>query len=274
MIPDMTKLNYSRPFLKWAGGRNRLIPQYQDYIPQDYKNYYEPFLGGGAIFFYLQPQRAILSDINPDLILTYQCVRDDLEELIALLQQHQQRHNAEYYYEVRNNHNGTDIEKAARFIYLNKTCFNGLYRVNSEGKFNVPMGKYKNPGICQAEILKLASQALKTAEIKQAHFDEVLDYADIHDDFVYFDPPYYPVSKTSNFIAYSHLVFDENQQIKLRDIFRILVNRGVKVMLSNSDCAFIRDLYSDFNIHTISAARAINSDPQKRGKITELLITC
>ncbi|MDD1422841.1 DNA adenine methylase [Dolichospermum sp. ST_sed1] len=273
MVSQILKQTYPRPFLKWAGGKSRLISQYQDYFPKDYKTYYEPFLGGGAIFFYLQPFQAILTDINADLILTYRCVRDHFEELIALLQKHKQGHNSEYYYDVRNCQTGTDLEKAARFIYLNKTCFNGLYRVNSQGKFNVPVGKYKNPGICQKEVLKVASVALEEVEIKHANFDEVLNYATGSNDFVYFDPPYYPLSPTSNFRAYSNFCFDENQQIKLRDIFIKLANKGVKVMLSNSDCPFIRDLYIGFNVHTISAARSINSNAQRRGKITEILVT-
>ena len=273
MVSQIPKQTYPRPFLKWAGGKTRLISQYKDYFPQHYQTYYEPFLGGGAVFFYLQPSKAVLTDINADLILTYRCVRDDLEDLITSLQAHKQRHNSDYYYDVRNSYTGTDLEKAARFIYLNKTCFNGLYRVNSQGKFNVPVGKYKNPGICQEEILKLASESLKKVEIKQANFEEVLNYATGSNEFVYFDPPYYPLNKTSNFTAYSSFCFDENQQIKLRDIFIKLADKGVKVMLSNSDCPFIRDLYSDFNIHTISAARSINSNAQKRGKITEVLVT-
>ena len=273
MVSQIPKQTYPRPFLKWAGGKTRSISQYQDHFPQDYHTYYEPFLGGGAVFFYLQPSKAVLTDINADLILTYRCVRDNLEDLISLLQKHKQRHNLEYYYNVRNDHCGTDLEKAARFIYLNKTCFNGLYRVNSQGKFNVPVGKYKNPGICQEEVLKVASVALKKVEIKQANFEEVLNYATDTNDFVYFDPPYYPLNHTSNFTAYSNVCFDENQQIKLRNIFIKLVDKGVKVMLSNSDCPFIRDLYSGFNIHTISAARSINSNGQKRGKINELLVT-
>ncbi|MFN6156427.1 DNA adenine methylase [Anabaena sp. AL09] len=273
MVSQIPKQTYPRPFLKWAGGKTRLISQYKDYFPQHYQTYYEPFLGGGAVFFYLQPSKAVLTDINADLILTYRCVRDDLEDLITSLQAHKQRHNSDYYYDVRNSYTGTDLEKAARFIYLNKTCFNGLYRVNSQGKFNVPVGKYKNPGICQEEILKLASESLKKVEIKQANFEEVLNYATGSNEFVYFDPPYYPLNKTSNFTAYSNFCFDENQQIKLRDIFIKLADKGVKVMLSNSDCPFIRDLYSDFNIHTISAARSINSNAQKRGKITEVLVT-
>ncbi|ALB40280.1 DNA methyltransferase [Anabaena sp. WA102] len=273
MVSQIPKQTYPRPFLKWAGGKTRLISQYKDHFPQHYQTYYEPFLGGGAVFFHLQPSHAVLTDINADLVITYRCVRDNLEELITLLQAHQQRHNSEYYYDVRNYHNGTDLTKAARFIYLNKTCFNGLYRVNSQGKFNVPVGKYKNPGICQEEVLRVASLALQKVEIKQANFAEVLNYATGTNDFVYFDPPYYPLNKTSNFTAYSNFCFDENQQIKLRDIFIELADKGVKVMLSNSDCPLIRDLYSDFNVHTISAARSINSNAQKRGKITEVLVT-
>ncbi|MCX5983460.1 MAG: DNA adenine methylase [Nostocales cyanobacterium LacPavin_0920_SED1_MAG_38_18] len=273
MVSQIPKQTYPRPFLKWAGGKTRLISQYKDYFPQHYQTYYEPFLGGGAVFFHLQPSHAVLTDINADLVITYRCVRDNLEELITLLQAHQQRHNSEYYYDLRNYHNGTDLTKAARFIYLNKTCFNGLYRVNSQGKFNVPVGKYKNPGICQEEVLRVASLALQKVEIKQANFAEVLNYATGTNDFVYFDPPYYPLNKTSNFTAYSNFCFDENQQIKLRDIFIELAHKGVKVMLSNSDCPLIRDLYSDFNVHTISAARSINSNAQKRGKITEVLVT-
>jgi DNA adenine methylase len=168
---------------------------------------------------------------------------------------------------------GSNLEQAARLIYLNKTCFNGLYRVNSQGKFNVPLGRYKNPGICQENILRVASAALSTSNIKQADFTDVLNYAVNSDDFVFFDPPYYPVSETSYFTAYSSYCFAENQQVKLRDVFVTLAERGVKVMLSNSDCPFIRDLYSSFNIHTISAARSINSNVKKRGKITEVLVT-
>ncbi len=206
MVSQIPKQTYPWPFLKWAGGKTRLISQYKDYFPQHYQTYYEPFLGGGAVFFYLQPSHAVLTDINADLILTYQSVRDHLEELITLLQEHKRRHNSEYYYDVRNYHSGTDLEKAARFIYLNKTCFNGLYRVNSQGKFNVPVGKYKNPGICQEEVLKLASAALKKVAIKQANFEEVLNYATGSNDFVYFDPPYYPLNATSNFTAYTNLI--------------------------------------------------------------------
>ncbi|MEA5580434.1 DNA adenine methylase [Nodularia harveyana UHCC-0300] len=273
MLGQISKETFPRPFLKWAGGKSRLITQYIDYFPKHYTTYYEPFLGGGAIFFYLHPPAARLTDINAELINTYRCVRDHVEELIALLQEHQNQHSKDYYYHIRANPEGNDIQKAARLLYLNKTCFNGLYRVNSQGKFNVPLGRYKNPNICPENILRAASDQLSTAEIKQADFTSILTYAYSSDDFVYFDPPYYPVSQTSYFTAYSSYCFAENQQLKLRDIFAELAQRGVKVMLSNSDCEFIRELYRDFKIHPISANRSINANAKKRGKITEVLVT-
>jgi len=273
MVIQIPKETSPRPFLKWAGGKSRLIQQYIPYFPKSYKNYYEPFLGGGAVFFYLQPSTAFLTDINAELINTYCCVRDHVEELISLLKEHKIRHDKDYYYSIRNYSGGTDIEKAARIIYLNKTCFNGLYRVNSQGKFNVPLGRYENPNICSEFLLKEASKALSTSKIKQTDFADVLNYATSSDDFIYFDPPYYPVSETSYFTAYSSYRFAEDQQVQLKDVFEKLAGRGVKVMLSNSDCEFIRNLYSSFNIHTISASRAINSNAKKRGKITELLVT-
>lgn len=275
MLLSQSQSTLPRPFLKWAGGKSKLIKQYLTHLPAEntYKNYYEPFLGGGAVFFYLQPSNAILTDINVELITTYRCVRDNLQELIYLLKEHEGKHSRDYYYSVRANSVKTDLEKAARLIYLNKTCFNGLYRVNSQGKFNVPLGKYKNPNICPEDLLIAASKALCQAEIKQASFTEILNHATNSNDFVYFDPPYYPISETSYFTSYTNSSFQENEQIQLRDIFVKLSERGVKVMLSNSDCEFIRNLYSSFNIYTISAARAINSNAKKRGKINEVLVT-
>lgn len=273
MVSQISAKILTRPFLKWAGGKARLITQYDQYFPQEYQTYYEPFLGGGAVFFYLHPPVSILSDINTELITTYRCVKDSVEELISLLQAHHQQHSQDYYYHVRASTGGTDLEQAARFIYLNKTCFNGLYRVNSQGKFNVPLGKYKNPNICPEDILRAASAALHSAEIKQADFTDVLNHATSSNDFVYFDPPYYPVSETSYFTAYSHYCFGETQQVELKEIFVELARRGVKVMLSNSDCEFIRQLYAGFQIYTISASRSINCNPKKRGQITEVLVT-
>ena len=262
-----------RPFLKWAGGKTKLIQQYIPCFPKKFKTYYEPFLGGGAIFFYLNPQLAVLTDINAELVNTYRCVKNNVEELILLLKEHQLKHSKEYYYGVRQGNGITPIEKAARLIYLNKTCFNGLYRENSKGEFNVPIGKYKNPKICNAALLRSVSAALQPTQIDVRPFEDILKYASSSDDFVYFDPPYYPLSPTSNFTAYSRYSFSEDDQIRLKEVFAELAGRDVKVMLSNSDSQFIRGLYKDFNIHSISASRLINSNAMKRGKITEVLIT-
>ncbi|MEG4573312.1 DNA adenine methylase [Microcoleus sp. N3A4] len=277
-----------RPFLKWAGGKTRLIGQYQPYFPEKFTTYYEPFLGGGAVFFYLAQQhpglQAVLTDVNPELINAYRCVRDKVEELILLLQEHQLEHtkdNKNYYYSVRSRSYKTDTEKAARLIYLNKTCYNGLYRENSKGEFNVPIGRYKNPHICQADLLRSVSSLLAPAQIEVRKFDKILDFATSSEDFVYFDPPYYPISATSNFTTYSRDNFKESEQIKLRDIFAELAERGVKVMLSNSNCDFIEKIYSDSQafkknslpkLIEISASRGINSNSCKRGKVKELLI--
>lgn len=215
----------------------------------------------------------MITDINPELVNVYCCVRDKVEQLIYLLKHHQLQHNRDHYYWVRANPSNNDLERAARLIYLNRTCFNGLYRENSRGEFNVPMGKYKNPNICNVDLLRRVSGTLQNADIFVQPFDKILDWAKSHRDFVYLDPPYYPISATSNFTAYSRFAFNEADQIRLRNVFAELASRGVKVMLSNSDCPFIRDLYSEFNIHTILASRAINSNAQKRGKISEVLVT-
>ncbi|QIR39489.1 DNA adenine methylase [Tolypothrix sp. PCC 7910] len=275
MVSQIPQEICPRPFLKWAGGKSRLIQQYIPYLPKKYKTYYEPFIGGGAVFFYLKPQAAILTDINAELITTYRCVRDRVEELICLLKEHKHQHNRDYYYSVRSNSQGTDLEKAARLIYLNKTCFNGLYRVNSKGQFNVPIGRYDNPNICDEPLLRAASAALAHTEIKQADFVEILNYQTSSDDFVFCDPPYYPISSTSYFTGYSKYSFDETDQERLRDTCAKLAERGVKVMVCNSDCDFIRKLYQEINfkIYTIEAARSINSNTKKRGMIYELLIT-
>ncbi|PIG93339.1 DNA adenine methylase [Gloeocapsopsis sp. IPPAS B-1203] len=269
--------SYPKPFLKWAGGKNKLIQQYVSLFPQEILHYYEPFLGGGAVFFYLYNNYSVsyadLSDINPELINTYLCIKHDVEAVISLLEQHQKKHNKEYYYYMRSYNTDNSVERAARLIYLNKTCFNGLYRENSKGDFNVPMGKYKNPQICNPELLRAVAQALQITSIEVKPFEAVLNYAESHKDFVYFDPPYYPLSETSNFTAYSRDAFNKDDQIKLKDVCVELARRGVKVMQSNSDCPFIRELYKDFKIYEIKAPRAINSNASKRGKISEVLIT-
>ncbi|MBF2036470.1 MAG: DNA adenine methylase [Leptolyngbyaceae cyanobacterium T60_A2020_046] len=266
----------ARPFLKWAGGKGRLLEQYQTYFPQRFRQYYEPFLGGGAVFFHLfgGARSAVLADLNPELVNVYRCVQHDVERVIDRLQIHQERHCAEHYYAVRAQTQLTcPWQRAARLIYLNKTCFNGLYRENSKGNFNVPLGQYKRPKICDRETLRNAAAALQVAHIVEEPFTAVGDRAQGSTDFVYFDPPYHPISATSNFTGYSRYGFRAADQVRLRDVFSELADRGVQVMLSNSDCELIRDLYAEFHIHEIWAARAINSNARRRGKITELLIT-
>ena len=273
----------ARPFLKWAGGKGQLIAQYQPYFPKHFKTYCEPFLGGGAIFFHLASQLAMfgqstavsarLIDLNEELINVYCCVRDQPEALIQRLAQHQTNHCKAYYYQVRANPQPTQVERAARLIYLNKTCFNGLYRENSKGQFNVPMGRYKNPKICDADLLRAAAKVLKPVEICQAGFDTVEQSAWGEHDFVYFDPPYHPISTTSSFTGYNRYSFKAADQERLQQTFTQLAQRGVQVMLSNSDCEFIRQLYAGFHFHEMRASRSINSKAKRRGKITELLIT-
>lgn len=267
----MTQIK-AQPFIKWAGGKRQLLPQYLQYFPKQYSDYYEPFLGGSAVFFSLPPHRSYLSDINSHLINTYQEVRDNVDDLIEALTEHTLKHSLEHYYQVRSNPNGTPLERAARFIYLNKTCFNGLYRENSKGEFNVPIGSYKNPAICQSEILRAASFRLQKVGLAVKSFDTVLNYA-TDEDFVYFDPPYHPISATSNFTKYSKSSFNVQDQEALRDVFAQLARHGTYVMLSNSDTQFVRSLYQGFHIHTVEAARSINSKASKRGKINEIVIT-
>ena len=280
MITQIRALS-PRPFLKWVGGKNQLIQQYLPHFPESYRRYYEPFVGGGAIFFRLQPEQSFLADINIELVNVYRCVREQVEDLITLLENHQALHGQEHFYAVRSQPTtsddwfleGNNLERAARLIYLNKTCFNGLYRENSKGQFNVPIGSYEKPTICDSELLRVASLALQSAQIERSSFDAILDHANSSEDFVYFDPPYYPISSTSKFTNYSRYSFGEADQIRLKEVFAELSDRGVKVMLSNSDCPFIRDLFNGFNIHTINANRNINCNTEKRGKITEVLVT-
>lgn len=265
-----------RPFLKWAGGKGQLLSQYQAYFPKHYSTYYEPFLGGGAVFFSLQSQQersCVLTDLNPELVNVYRVVQQDVAGLIELLQEHQRQHCQEYYYAVRSQYELPGLQRAARFIYLNKTCYNGLYRENRQGRFNVPMGRYQRPMICNEAVLRAAARLLRSAQILEADFKTVLERATGAEDFVYFDPPYHPLSATSSFTGYSRFAFGEAEQVALRDTFVALAAMGVQVMLSNSDCAFVRQLYSGFPIHTIEATRAINSKTSRRGKITEVLVT-
>lgn len=265
-----------RPFLKWAGGKGRLLEQYQSFFPSQFRTYHEPFLGGGAIFFHLHQvcRQAVLADLNEELVNVYRCVKEDVETLIDLLSIHKANHGRDYYYAMRaQTELRSPVQRAARLIYLNKTCFNGLYRENRQGHFNVPMGRYKNPKVCDTVTLRQASMALQNTEIICDKFTQVLDQAQTAQDFVYFDPPYHPISATSSFTGYNRFGFRAEDQELLQQTFAKLAERGVKVMLSNSDCKFIRDLYAEFHIQEIQASRAINSNAKRRGKISELVIT-
>ncbi len=272
-----------KPFLKWAGGKSRLLSQYKALFPEKFNNYFEPFCGSAAVFFYLKTaqsrgtftfKNAMLSDINQELILTYQIVRDNVVELIELLYLHRLNHDKEYYYRIRSLNVLTlsDLERAARFIYLNKTCFNGLYRVNSNGQFNVPIGSYKHPQIFNELELKFASESLKEVTIQVDNFCKVLTHAS-KDDFIYLDPPYAPLSKTASFTGYTKYPFGDSGQIELSELFKALDQKGCRVMLSNSWVDHIIDLYKDFNCIEVQASRPINSNTAKRGRISELVVT-
>lgn len=262
------------PFIKWAGGKSQMIDQYSAFFPPKYNKYLEPFVGGGAVFFHLKPNKSIVSDLNQDLIDCYAIIKSNTWKLIEILKQYQARHGKEFFNDLRNKYNAnllSRIERAAAFIYLNKTGFNGLYRVNSRGEFNVPFGDYKNPSIFDEANLLAVSKLLKSAELYTMPFEKVLNYAE-PDDFIYFDPPYYPLNETSKFTNYTKDNFLKKEQENLAAVFRALDKRGCEVMLSNSDTDFIKKLYKDYRIEKVRANRFINCDGEKRGAITELVI--
>lgn len=274
----------TRPFLKWAGGKRQLLPEIKKNLPKNIERatYYEPFLGGGALLFELQPKKAIVNDSNPELINCYQVIKDSVEELIELLKVHKVHNCQEYYYEQREldrlqkkYSKLSKIEKAARIIYLNKTCYNGLFRVNSKGYFNVPFGKYKNPNILDEAVLRAVNSYLNknTVTFLNNDFEAAVQDAK-KGDFIYFDPPYDPVSDTASFTGYDLNGFNKDEQRRLKQVFDYLNAKGCNVMLSNSATEFVSELYEDYKETTklVSATRSINSDAFKRGKIDEVLI--
>ncbi len=271
-----------KPFVKWVGGKRQLLAQFRRlnlYPPEKFDirtgRYFEPFVGGGAVFFDLLPEKGFLSDLNKELVTTYNVIKNGVEGLIASLKKH--KTDKEYFLNIRakDSKSLSDLDVASRFIFLNRTCFNGLYRVNSKGGFNVPYGKYANPLICDESNLRKVSKSLQNIEIKHQDYKEVLKTAK-KGDFVYLDPPYYPVSKTSSFTSYTAEAFLDKEQIELRDTVLELNKRGCFVMLSNSDTSFINKIYSghkNIRVNKVEAGRAINSKGSGRGKITEVLVT-
>lgn len=283
MILLIERKQMAKPYLKWAGGKRQLLQSIRYFLPSDIDKYvyYEPFVGAGALLLELQPKTAVINDFNSQLILTYNTIKNNVEELIKILHKHQKHNCKEYYYAIRSQDRNSqnfekmsDTEQAARLIFMNKTCYNGLYRVNSQGLFNVPYGTYKNPTICEENVLRSVHNYLNNnnIEILNGDFSDAIGSAD-ENSFVYFDPPYHSPSNT-NFTGYQAGGFNENEQIRLRDVYMRLTKNGVKCLMSNSDTSFIRELYSDaqLDIVVIQAKRLINSNSAKRGDVSEVLI--
>lgn len=274
----MVKNRLVAPVVKWVGGKRQLLNEITPLIPKRFTSYCEPFLGGGAVLFSVQPSRAIVNDLNEDLIAVYEVIRDDVEALVADLKKHE--NTPEYFYKIRDMDRNkelyqslTKVERASRLIYLNKTCFNGLFRVNSLGEFNSPFGHYKNPNIVNEPVLKAVNKYLMSSNITFYSEDFAVTLDKIgKGGFVYLDPPYDPVSDTASFTGYNKGGFDRTEQIRLKQCCDDLTRRGVKFVLSNSATDFIKDLYKDYNISVVQAKRAVNSDASKRGLVEEVLI--
>lgn len=270
-----------KPFVKWAGGKRQILDKLKEHLPEEYNTYYEPFVGGGALLFELEPQNAVINDFNEELINVYKVLCDEVKfnKMIKLLNKHETKHSEEYYYEIRNkDRNKRSFKRlaahtrAARTIYLNKACFNGLYRVNSKGEFNVPFGKKDKINTYEGSNLNLLNYYLSSNnfQILNGDFEKAVETAQ-KGDFIYFDPPY--DSDTSTFTSYTEIGFGKDEQIRLAKVFKDLSNRGCHVMLSNHNTKLINELYSEFNIHVIEAKRNINSNGQKRGLVEEVIIT-
>ncbi|UTX65223.1 DNA adenine methylase [Streptococcus constellatus] len=276
------KLRYYnlQPFTKWTGGKRQLLGELRSYMPENYNRYFEPFVGGGALFFDLAPEQAVINDFNEELINAYRQIKDKPVDLIDLLLGHKENNSKDYYLELRAaDRDGrlasmTDVERAARILYMLRVDFNGLYRVNSKNQFNVPYGRYKNPKIVDVDLIHQISGYLNEndIEILQTDFADAVAGAKIGD-FVYFDPPYIPLNETSSFTSYTHEGFSYEEQVRLRDTFKELTDRGVYVMLSNSSSPLVEELYQDFNVHFVEAQRTNGAKSSSRGKISEIIVT-
>jgi modification methylase dpnIIA len=269
-----------QPFTKWTGGKRQLLPVIRELMPKTYNRYFEPFVGGGALFFDLAPKDAVINDFNAELINCYQQIKDNPQELIEILKVHQEYNSKEYYLDLRSVDRDeridmmSEVQRAARILYMLRVDFNGLYRVNSKNQFNVPYGRYKNPKIVDENLVSTISTYLNNnqIEIKKGDFEKaVLDVQP--GDFVYFDPPYIPLSETSAFTSYTHEGFSYDDQVRLRDTFKKLSDTGAYVMLSNSSSFLVEELYRDFNIHYVEATRTNGAKSSSRGKISEIIVT-
>ncbi len=274
----MIKNPLVQPVVKWVGGKRQLLPNLISLFPKGIESYCEPFFGGGAVLFNLQPEQGQINDINEDLMNMYTVIRDNVEELIVLLSQY--RNEPDFFYSIRDwdrdkeKYNKLDkIVKASRLIYLNKTCYNGLFRVNNAGEFNTPYGYYKNPNIVNAKVLRAVHDYLNSANviITSVDFSETLNSVS-PSTLVYLDPPYDPVSNTASFTGYSKTGFSKDEQIRLKKECDELHKRGVKFVLSNSATPFIIDLYSNYKISTVQARRIVNSVASKRGDVDEVIV--
>lgn len=276
------KLKYYnlQPFTKWTGGKRQLLGELRSYMPETYGRYFEPFVGGGALFFDLAPEQAVINDFNEELINAYRQIKNNPAELINLLIKHKENNSKDYYLALRSaDRDGrisrmTGVERAARILYMLRVDFNGLYRVNSKNQFNVPYGRYKNPKIVDVDLLYQISEYLNEndIEILQTDFAEAVKDAQTGD-FVYFDPPYIPLNETSSFTSYTHEGFSYEEQIRLRNTFKELTERGVYAMLSNSSSPLVEELYKDFNIYFVEAQRMNGAKSSSRGKISEIIVT-
>ena len=270
-----------KPFVKWAGGKRQIIDKLKQYVPDEYNTYYEPFIGGGALLFELAPKNAVINDSNEELMNVYKCLCDEekFKKMCSLLNHYETEHSEDFYYEIRNKDKNkntynrlSDYTKAARTIYLNKACFNGLYRVNKKNEFNVPFGKKTKVNTYEGSNLITVSNYLTMNNIKILSVDFEEAVKDVKEkDFVYFDPPY--DSETSTFNSYTEEGFSKDEQIRLAKVFKELDRKGAFVMLSNHNTSLINDLYKEYNIHLIEAKRNINSNGKKRGKVEEVIIT-